>query len=772
MGVMHDSQSDEVLRALLNTTDDMICVVDAEDHSLLAFNSAIARHFLARFNKTLRLGLGLEDVFDAEPAARWRKLLVRAIESGPFSMEYRGLIEGQTLWLSFNRLVKDGRCFGVSAFARDITQFERALHAARDAEDRFSKVFQHNPFPLGVTTARGEKIIHANRALADLLGFERSEIIGRTSEQLGIWADTAERARFFSETRKRPRVEFAAKFRHRHGRLLHVLVASEAITLDGADCMLISLADITTVRETEEALRESEIRYRAMIETAPEAIALIDADTGRYAEVNDNASQLSGYDKSSLVGMRPSDFGPPLQPDGRASDEVIQSVIERALRGERPVFEWLHVGKDGGELPCEVRVTAFPDANRRLVRASIIDIGERKRLEREASELRTQLEQAQRLESLGTLAGGIAHDFNNILSAITGYPELALMLERDPEIRSFMEDIDRGVGRARDLVRQILSFSRQGPRENKPIQPVNIVREAVKLLRAALPATIAINQRYESTGWIVADPTQIHQVVMNLGTNAGLAMRDRGGTLDVIVTERDVDDNLAGQHPGLQPGRHLSLMLKDSGCGIAPEHLGRIFEPFFTTRARGDGTGLGLSVVYGIVKDAGGVVVVTTAPEVGTTFEVLLPLRAPVDPVSAPAARREAGGARHVLFVDDDPALADLLRTALVSFGYTVTSLTSPTDAIEVFGRCPNQFDVLVADATMPGMTGSMLGAAIKKVRPDLPMILVSGAEDRVTPDQTRQAGFAASLTKPYRPSALAQTIQDVCAVPVTKCRS
>ena len=495
-----------------------------------------------------------------------------------------------------------------------------------------------------------------------------------------------------------------------------------------------------------------------MIETAPEGIVLIDADTGLHTDGNGNASRLLGHDQSVLVGS-------PVQRDESAA-------VERAARGESVTFEWEYRTPDGTELPCEVRLTPFPDPKRRLVRASIIDISERKRLEKQASDLRTQLEQAQRLESLGTLAGGIAHDFNNILSAIVGYTELALMHEGNAEVRSFIDNIGHGVDRARDLVRQILSFSRQGHHEKKPIQAANIVKEAVKLLRAALPATIAVSQRYDTTGWVLADPIQIHQVVMNLGTNAGLAMRDKDGTLDFIVTEKDVDANLAGQHPDLRPGRYWSLVVRDSGCGIAPEHLGRIFEPFFTTRPRDEGSGLGLSVVYGIVKDAGGAIMVSSTLGVGTTFEILLPLGSPSEAKEESVVTERAAGNQQVLFVDDDPTIANLAKVALGPFGFKVTSYINPSEAIEAFRRCPSAFDVLVTDATMPGMTGNMLGAALKEIRPDLPMILVSGAEDRLTRDDILTGGFAAALNKPYRPSELARTIQDVWTAHLTKRRS
>ena len=754
----------EVLDALLNTTNDFICVLEAETFSLLAFNAATARHFATKFGKALRVGTRLEDVLDEKGALQWRQLFQRAVREGPFSVEHRGLVKGQTLWLSFNRLVKDGQCFGISSFARDITQFEQAVRAAESAKDRFANVFRHTPSPLAVTTIVEGRIIDANHAFAKLIGFERLDLIGRTSEELGIWANASERARIveFVQTKGRL-VDFTAKYRHRDGRLLHGMLACEAINLDGVACFLLSIVDITPLRNIEQALRESELRYRAMIETAPDSIVLIDTDTGRYTDANENASRLSGYDRSVLVGMGPVDLSPIMQPDGRASADVIKASLERAAQGEHLTFEWLRIRRDGTEVPCEVRLAPFPDSNRRMVRGSIIDISERKRMEREAAQLRAQLEQAQRLEALGTLAGGIAHDFNNILSAIVGYAEHARLQEQDSEVRSFIENIERGVDRARDLVRQILTFSRRGTQHKKPVQVVAIVTEAIKLLRAALPTTITVHQRYDSSGSVMVDPIQIHQVVMNLGTNAGLAMREKGGVLGVCVTEKDIDGQSAGQHPGLQPGRHLSVTISDTGCGIAPENLGRIFEPFFTTRPQGEGTGLGLSVTYGIVKDAGGVIMVTSALGRGTTFEVLLPLCAPAVSEDTPPVVCLATGKQRVLFVDDDPALANVMNVALGHFSYDVTAFTDPVEAIAAFGLRPSGFDILVTDATMPRLTGHLLAAAIKKVRPDLPMILVSGAADRVVQDEAQDSPFAAFLDKPYRPSALAQIIQDVC---------
>jgi two-component system, cell cycle sensor histidine kinase and response regulator CckA len=763
MSVPQDNHPDAIPSAVLETTDDMICVVDAEDFCLLTFNSALARYLESRYGKTPRLGDRLEEIFDAENVAVWRGFFRRAIDEGPFSVAYRGLGGSRPLWLSFNRLVRDGRCFAISSFARDLTPFEQAVQAAQSAEDRFAKVFRHIPYPLLVTTADRGIIVHANNALATLVGRERPDLIGRCTREIGLWLEESDRALLVETMRKEGRVtNFSIPYRRPDGLLLHGLLAAEAVKLDGVDCFLVSVADITPLRNAEQALRESELRYRALIENAPDAIVLIDADSGQHVDANANAARYLGPGEVTLLDAESASARLPSRPESASSSQSLREHIARAADGETLVFEWSRPKSDGKADNLEVRMSPFPDPTRRLVRASIIDIEDRKRAEREAAQLRTQLEQAQRLDSLGTLAGGIAHDFNNILCAIVGYAELALMRETDAQVRSFVENIERGADRAKELVSQILAFSRQTPHEEGPVHVAGVVKEAVRLLRAALPATVTVNQRFDSMGFVMTNPIQIHQIVMNLGTNAGLAMREHGGTMDVAVTEIDIDAQAAALHPGLQPGRYLSLAVSDTGCGIAPENIERIFEPFFTTRHKGEGTGLGLSVVYGIVKKARGTIRVKSEQGLGTTFEVLLPLCPPGAATDVPKATRKLLGGLRVLFVDDDPSIVRMARISLDQLGYRVSTFTDPSQAIEEFGKRAEEFDVLVTDATMPGISGSTLAAVIKKIRPDLPMILVSGTEEQLGPEEAERAGFKACLSKPYRPTALAQIIQDL----------
>ena len=765
MSTSRDSQAGAILSAVLETTDDLICAVDVETYSLLIFNSAFARHFLSKFGKALQVGSPLDVALDAKSAAIWRANFRRAIDEGPFSVAQRGLSQGQTFWLSFNRLVKDGQCFGISVFARDISSFELASHAIQNAEDRFAKVFRQNPCALGISRVDGGVLLDVNDAFAQLLGYERSFLIGKTTLEAGIWPHTQARELFVEAMRAKGRITgMVVPCLRRDGHILQGLVACDTIQLDGDECFLTSLTDVTPLHDAEQALRESELRYRALIDMAPEAIVLIDADTGTYVDANENACRQAGFTKAEFLGLDPTHISPVNQPDGAASAALVREHIQRAARGETMVLEWLHVMRDGSSIPCEVRLTPFPDSKRRLVRGSIIDISERKHLEQQALALRAQLEQAQRMESLGTLAGGIAHDFNNILCSIIGYAELALNQTKGEPVRSFIQDIEQGANRAKDLVKQILAFSRQAPHEKKPVQVASIVTEAVKLLRVALPSTILFEQEYVSAGWVMCDPVQIHQIMMNLGTNAGLAMREKGGLLTVKIAERDIDQKEASRHLGLKPGHHLCWTVKDTGCGISSEIIGRIFEPFFTTRPQGGGTGLGLSVVYGIVTDAGGSIGVSSEVGKGTTFEILLPLCPSAEKEDPPPAPLVPSGKQRVLLVDDERSLTDLGKVTLGHFGYQVTAFNDPTEALATFRQRPGDFDVLVSDVTMPKLTGHMLASIVKQIRPDLPVVLMSGAAERLGEQGLREAGVNRFLQKPYRPTELAQAIAAVCS--------
>ncbi len=386
---------------------------------------------------------------------------------------------------------------------------------------------------------------------------------------------------------------------------------------------------------------------------------------------------------------------------------------------------------------------------------------ERKRMEEFQRKLQIDLQQAQKMEAIGALAGGIAHDFNNILGAILGYAELTkLMLPGDSETNEFLTHILKASNRAKDLVQQILAFSRQSQYEKRPCDISSVVKEALKLLRASLPATIEIHHDIQSNiGVVMADQTKIHQVIMNLCTNAFHAMETNRGRLDVILNSVT---NGAEEAPGhhLKPGRCLKLSVKDTGRGMDADTISRIFEPYFTTKKIGKGTGMGLATVHGIVKDHGGAVLVNSALGEGAAFDILLPVVEGEGESDMKKALPLPTGDERILFVDDEKPLIDIGKKCLERLGYTVEARSSPHDALEAFRANPKKFDVVITDMTMPEMTGEELAQKITAIRQDVPVLLCTGFSKSLSPERSRQSGIRELLMKPLTIQKLAESVQ------------
>ena len=390
------------------------------------------------------------------------------------------------------------------------------------------------------------------------------------------------------------------------------------------------------------------------------------------------------------------------------------------------------------------------------------DISKRKRAEEEKEGLQAKLRQAQKMEAIGTLAGGIAHDFNNILSAIIGFTQLAMdQLPKESPVHADLKEVYRGGERARDLVRQILAFSRQREEAVAPTQIAPILKEALKLLRATLPASIEIRQDIApQVGNIMADPTQVHQIIMNICTNASHAMREEGGILEVSLTKMRVDHDFARQRPGLRPGEFVRLSISDTGSGIAPEILNKIFDPYFTTKEKGQGTGLGLAVVHGIVKGCGGAITVSTEPGKGSDFHVYLPsIQKEVKP-DEDKPESIPGGDERILFVDDERPLAELGEKLLTKLGYRVEARTSPVEALELFRAKPDRFDLVITDMTMPHMTGDRLAQELMKIRPDIPVILCTGFSEKMRKEKAEDLGIKGIIMKPLIRDELARAVR------------
>jgi PAS domain S-box-containing protein len=377
-----------------------------------------------------------------------------------------------------------------------------------------------------------------------------------------------------------------------------------------------------------------------------------------------------------------------------------------------------------------------------------------------------QVYQSRKMEAIGTLAGGIAHDFNNILAAILGYTELTLPdVAANTNAQRNLQAVLAASTRAKELVQQILTFSRKNKQERTPLQLHQVVAEALTLLRASLPATITIRPDLaEDTAPVLAEATQIHQVIMNLGANAEYAMRATGGTLDVRLDAITVDEAFTMQHPTLRPGPHVRLTVRDTGPGIPLEVQERIFEPFFTTKGVGQGTGMGLAVAHGIVANHGGIITVQSRPGEGTIFEIFLPQCATPPAEPDHAKQPPPYGSGSILLIDDEEALARLGRMALEHLGYDVVVSTKSREALETFRSSPHRFDLVVTDQTMPEMTGEALAKELRAIRADIPIILCTGFSHTIDAAQATSQGINAFLIKPITPRELGHTIQKVLA--------
>jgi len=430
------------------------------------------------------------------------------------------------------------------------------------------------------------------------------------------------------------------------------------------------------------------------------------------------------------------------------------------------ISEHNHLGKDNNIHIMEVH--GYPVrrcSNEQLMMIEFsVDITEKKKLESEKEELEEKLRQTQKMEAIGTLAGGIAHDFNNILTAILGYAEMAYEAsEPDKPAYTDLKEVLRAGNRAKELVKQILSFSRQSEAEKKPIQIQIIIKEALKLLRASLPTTIEIKQDIDSKcGAINADPTQIHQVLMNLCTNAFHAMQGKtSGVLSITLQNITLDYRDIPRHPGLAPGEYVKLSVGDNGCGIPKDICGRIFDPYFTTKEKGKGTGLGLSVSHGIIKNHNGDISVYSELGKGTTFNIFFPRL-----VSSHAEENTVlpetvlGGTEHILFVDDEEAIARMSKAMLESLGYRVTALSNSIEAFELFKARPEDFDLIITDMTMPQMTGKELSENILNIRPQIPIVLCTGFSEQINGIEAKEIGIKGYAMKPVGKKDLAAIIK------------
>ncbi len=641
---------------------------------------------------------------------------------------------------------------------QEILERKQAKEAQLASEERFKAAFESANDSI-IIWNRDYNYLYANQASLDHVGTTRDKVIGKNiRDSLGhmpdfmkLWMSRIDqvfengKAEKFTDT-----TEMQGKLFYTHSIVSPVMnERRETISV----CVV--YRDITDLKQAEDELK----KFRTISNRAVHGNAIVDLQ-GNIIYINNSFAHDHGYSADELIGQNLSVFHNEKQLD--AVRQINEALIQEGSYESREVW---HTHKDGTEFPMLMSgiVIMDDDNNPQYMAATGINITKLKKAEKEQIRLQDQLQESQKMEAIGTLAGGIAHDFNNILAAIFGFTEVALNnVEQKSLIQSSLQEVLTAGKRAKDLIQQILTFSRQTEQERIPVQIKHIIREALQLIRSSLPTTIEIHQDIKSDPLVMGDPTQIHQIIMNLCTNAGHAMQEKGGELNVELDDLELDSEFIGTHPDIKPGRYTRLTVSDTGHGISKKVLDRIFDPFFTTKEKGEGTGLGLSVIHGIVKNYGGAINVYSEPGKGSTFKVFLPVierkLEPETKIEQPIPK----GTERILFVDDEPPVTDMAKQLLEPLGYEVTKRTSSIEALELFKTRPEAFDIVITDMTMPKMTGDELSKEILAIRPDMPIILCTGFSERITKEKAKDYGISAFALKPLLVREMALTIHEV----------
>jgi PAS domain S-box-containing protein len=625
----------------------------------------------------------------------------------------------------------------------DFMADDRGLLGVKESAEKYRSLFMNAPVGIFQSTPAG-RCLMANPTFANMYGFDSpEEMVNGVQDIAELYYDPMDRQKLKRQYQENGQlVDYEVRARRRDGQEFWISVFARYFPGSSEDTSYYDgfALDITERKKAEYNLRESERKYRNLFDLVSDSIFLIEKETGNILEVNQSACSLYGYSRDEFLTLRNVDLS--AEPE---------STRDATLKERKMVPLRYHRKKDGTIFPVEIAASHFKWQARDVHLAVIRDITFRLQADNEKANLQKQLQQAQKMEAIGVLAGGIAHDFNNILGAIVGFIELA-KINVGP--KGPVDDLDQALNaskRAKDLVKQILAFSRQSDEEMMPVRLAMVVKEAAKFLRATVPATTEIRLRIEDpSGAVLANSVELHQVVMNLCTNAVHAIGNQSGSLQIEVQRATFDSGRQTDLIDLEQGAYLKLSVRDSGCGITAEHLQRIFDPYYTTKEKGVGTGLGLAVVHGIVKKIHGAIKVESEPGKGSVFHVYLP-RVDTSTQSSSGNQPElpTGGCERILFVDDEKMLVELAQKNLERLGYHVVARTSPLEALELFKQKPDDFDLVITDQTMPGMTGHALAKELMNIKPNIPVIICTGYSQLINQRMAKAKGIKAFIMKP-----------------------
>ena len=671
---------------------------------------------------------------------------------------------GQTLLISKNGgalpvkesgspiVMENGEITGVVIVFQDDTKNKAAEQALRASEEKY-RTFVENFQGIAFRGYEDLSIDFMTGNVESITGYTDLDFIsGKVSYKDLIHPDDRERvnravntfmsARATSDHREYRIIDKNGHTRWVSGNISKIQISDDDIRVDG------TIQDIT-----ERKTAESQIRLlKTAVEQSVESICITDT-RGRIEYINAAFETVSGYSQKELIGLSPS-----ILKSGKHTKDFYADLWQTLTRKQIWTGIFINKKKDGTLYHEKASVSPVLDNNREVTHYIAVkrDITEEMAKEK-------MLRQSQKMESIGTLAGGIAHDFNNILSPILGFSQLSMgSVEKGSVLEDNLNEITKAAMRAKELVRQILTFARRSDEGISPIKINPVVKETLKFMRSSLPMNVDIQSDIGNCDHVMADPTQIHQIVMNLCTNAFHALNDESGVIKVILKNIRIKEDDDRNRHGLKPGSYVLLSVSDTGAGIASENVNMIFEPYFTTKASGEGTGLGLAVCQGAVKSMNGEIFVESTRDVGTCFTIYLPVSDPPSHSARAMMGKEkiARGTESILFVDDEQIIAKMTKKILEGLDYTVTAKTSSVEAFSVFRSDPGKFDLVITDMAMPDMTGDVLVKKIKKIRSDVPVILCTGFSQKISEEEIKQIGIDAYCRKPLSIPVLAAKVR------------
>jgi PAS domain S-box-containing protein len=702
----------------------------------------------------------------------WKLLstsIAKTADTGiPYELELKTLTtDGRHGWMWARGeavLDKDGSIVALWGATQDITERKQAEEALRESEEKFSRTFANAPVILSLSDLETGRFTEVNAEAMRVSGFSREELIGKTSAEIG-WIGPDDRRRLVAILREHGRVSDLELALHaKGGRIVWCLYHGEVVTIAGRQQLLSTSQDISARKLAEQALAESAERLEFAMSGTNDGIWDVNMETGEVF-ISARGCEILGYLPDELHKIveqwdeivHPEDL--PLTNaamkaylEGRASVFVVEQRLKTASGG----VTWIltrgkAVSRDASGRPLRMVGTHT-------------DISDRKDAEVKIRRMEERLRQSEKMDAIGQLAGGIAHDFNNVLGGIIGYTDISLgYAEEGSLLEKNLRNVLKAADRAKNLVKQILAFSRQSNPQKKITLVRPIIEEVLELLKSSIPSSVIIEADLrEDSKPVFADSTQLHQALLNLATNAVHAMH-RKGKLTIRLSTTVLDTAEHSQSGDIPAGEYTVIEISDTGCGMDSATLAKAFEPFFTTKAIGEGTGMGLSVVLGIVQSHGGDIQVESAPHQGTTMRVLLPVSGETeeqqDDVLA-AIRME--GTERILFIDDEILLVDMVESVLTQLGYSFIGMTNSVNALEYVRNNEDAIDMIVTDQTMPGITGIEFAREAQKIRKNLPIILCTRYSNDVTAEEATIAGISKFVMKPYKPSDLVMLIREV----------